>query len=135
MDQRIRDPHKLNPRRTIKMNFKENENGYPIERVEFHTNIKGLPEGEYFTGKGYSDRKAWKVVKSTAKTKKLVEIEVNQDPDFKPEFHCSNQREQTWVFNKFCTREIVIRLGKKGWSFNGSRFLGKSAVNFYDYNF
>jgi hypothetical protein len=122
--------------------FVENGSRAKLSRVNFYTNIKGLPEGEYFTGSGYSDSHAYKVVKSTAKTKTLIRVEVEKDSEFKPEFHaggfsahCSNQRSQTWIFNKFCTREIVIRLNKKGWQYNGSNFLGNSAVEFYDYNF
>lgn len=122
--------------------FVENGIGSKLSRVNFNSNIKGLPEGEYFTGNGYSDSHAYKVIKSTKKTKTLVRVEVVNDPEFKPEFHaggyaahCSNQISQTWLFNHFCTREITIRLTKKGWQYKGSRFLGNSAVEFYDYNF
>ena len=122
--------------------FVENAQGAKLSRVKFHTNIKNLPDGEYFSGGGYSDSHAYKVIKSTPWTKTLVKVEVEKDPEFKPEFHaggfsahCSNQRSQTWLFNKFSTNDIVIRLTKKGWTFGGMDYIGNSAVEFYDYNF
>lgn len=109
------------------------------------TNIKNLPEGEYFTEIGYSQQYPWKVVKRTEKTVTLVKVEVAGDPewaakkDFQPGGfcgHCSNQSEQTWLFagiNEGYT--CVIRKTKKGWSRKGVRFVEDRAIEFYDYNF
>lgn len=109
------------------------------------SNIKNLPEGEYFTECGYSDLHAWKVISGTAKTVKLARVEVAADPEWKAkmEFHAggfcghmSNQGEQTWLFdrvNESCT--ITVRKTKNGWTSMGKRFLENRATEFYDYNF
>lgn len=110
-----------------------------------HTNIKNLPEGEYFTEIGYSQQYPWKVVKRTAKTVTVAEVEVRGDPEWakKKEFHaggffghCSNQHAQTWIFagvNE--NRTKVLRMTKRGWARKGVRFIEDRAVHFYDYNF
>lgn len=108
-----------------------------------YTNIKNLPEGNYFTESGYSQSYPWVVVKETATTKTLAKVNVARDPEWKPEIvaggfvgHCTNQSKQTWLFesiNRDHTR--VIRKTKKGWSHKGVKFHEDQAVEFYDYNF
>ena len=109
------------------------------------TNIKGLPEGEYFTECMYSGNHAWVVVGRTAKTIEIAPVEVEADPEWKAKqiFHVGgfcgymeNQSEQTWLFklvNPTYTRKI--RMTKKGWSHKGTRYLEGVAREFHDYNF
>lgn len=108
-----------------------------------YTNIKNLPEGEYFTEHSYSQSYPWVVVSKTEKTKKLAKVVTTRDPDWKPRFlpggfcaHCENQSDQTWLFDKVdLTYTRVIRLTKNGWMSKGVRFTINQAVEFYDYNF
>lgn len=108
------------------------------------TNIKNLPEGEYFTEHGYSQCYPWKVVRKTAKTIVICPVKTKKDPDWKPEIlpggfagHCVNQGAQTWEFDGFneeYTRSI--RLNKRGkWMGKGIRYTPDVARYFYDYNF
>ena len=107
------------------------------------TNIKNLPEGNYFTEIGYSQSYPWVEVARTAKTVRLAKVEVKADPDWKPEIipggfcgHCVNQGDQTWVFDKISeTNRRIIRMTKKGWAHHGVRFREGQAREFYDYNF
>lgn len=107
------------------------------------TNIKGLPEGKYFTEIGYSQKYPWAEVGRTAKTVKLARVIVERDPDWKPNIipggfagHCTNQDEQKWVFYKISDDpRITIRQTKLGWSRKGVKFIGGRADHFYDYNF
>lgn len=108
-----------------------------------YTNIKNLPEGEFFTERGYTQSYPWIVVKRTEKTVTLARVNVKRDPEWKPEFvpggfcaHCTNQRDQTWLFSHIDHKNTkVIRMTKKGWSLGGTRFTEDRAVEFYDYNF
>jgi len=110
-----------------------------------YTNIKGLPEGKYFSEIGYSQSYPWVEISRTAKTVTLAKVEVKADPewlakrDFQPggfAGHCSNQSEQTWLFDGINeARTLTIRATKLGWSRKGVRFVEDRAVEFYDYNF
>lgn len=108
-----------------------------------NTNIKNLPEGSYFTERGYSQSYPWVEIGRTAKTVKLAKVKVAIDPDWKPEMHpggfaahCSNQSQQTWLFDGIDEANTrTIRLTKKGWSLRGTRYSEDTAVEFYDYNF
>ena len=112
-----------------------------------YTNIKNLPlEGNvYFTERGYSQSYPWVVISrsESGKTLTLAKVKVAADPEWKPEFHiggfaahCSNQSEQTWLFDEIDYEYTTqIRLTKKGWSHKGTRFTEDRAVEFYDYNF
>ena len=114
-----------------------------LEHKKFHSNIKQLPKGYYFSGGFGSDCHAYKVIAETAKTKTLAKVEVKTDPDWQPEFHaggfvahCSNSREQTWIFDKIDFESTIkIRLTKNGWSEHGARYVGNIALEIYDYNF
>lgn len=107
------------------------------------TNIKGLPEGNYFTEIMYSDQHAWREVARTPKTVTVQRVAVDKDPawiaikEFHPGGFCghtSNQHAQTWVFKEF--RETrTLRLTKRGWAHKGTRFVEGRATEFYDYNF
>lgn len=110
------------------------------------TNIKNLPEGRtYFTEYGYSQSYPWVEIKRTAKTVTLAKVIVATDPEWiaKREFHaggfcghCSNQSEQTWLFDSIDeTRTITIRATKRGWSRGETLFRENVAREFYDYNF
>lgn len=107
------------------------------------TNIKGLPEGKYFTEIGYSQRYSWAEIGRTATTVKLARVIVQRDPDWSPEIapggfagHCSNQNEQTWLFKGVKPTDVVtIRKTKRGWSNKGVKFVEDMAWEFYDYNF
>jgi hypothetical protein len=109
------------------------------------TNIKNLPEGKYFTEYGYSQSYPWVEIKRTAKTVTLARVRVKADPEWlaKKEFspggfcgHCSNQHEQTWLFDEIVPEYTkVIRQTKKGWSHMGDKFIEDRAIEFYDYNF
>ena len=115
----------------------------------FTTNIKGLPEGEYLTETLYSDNKPWKVVGRTATTLKLVEVEVDRDPEWTPHIvpggfsgHCTNQNSQTWLYAGLSERTVTVRLVKsrynrdgKMWGSNGRSFIANGARSKYDYNF
>lgn len=118
--------------------------------TEFSTNIKGLPEGEYVTETGYSETYAWQVVSKTAKTMTIRPVRVSSDPEWKPEIiaggfagHCTNQSEQTWMFDGFEDFTAVVRLKKsryygsdKLWgSAQGSEFIANGARRKHDYNF
>lgn len=108
------------------------------------TNIKNLPEGEYFTEVGYSQLYPWKVIKRTAKTVTLAYVDVAPDPAWKPEMHpggfcahCSNQHSQTWLYAGVAEtrRTEVVRMTKCGWARKGVKFIENQARYFYDYNF
>lgn len=107
------------------------------------TNIKGLPEGRYFTEIGYSQQYPWMELRRTDKTVTLVKVAVQADPDWKPEIipggfagHCTNQSDQTWLFKGIRpTQTMTIRKTKNGWSRKGVRFVEDRAVEFYDFNF
>lgn len=115
----------------------------------FQTNIKGLPEGDYMTETLWSDTTAWKVVARSGTTVTLQEVLVERDPEWKPEIlpggfagHCTNQREQTWVYAGLGQATCKVRLVKsrfagseKLWGSKGRTFIANGAVNFHDYNF
>jgi hypothetical protein len=114
------------------------------------TNIKNIPDGNYFTECGYSQQYPWVEIKRTAKTVTVAKVRVVKDPDWKPEMHpggfaahCSNQSEQTWIYDgvnmehtrtirrvksPYCGEETM-------WAHRGTRFIEGRAVEFYDYNF
>jgi len=109
-----------------------------------HTNVKNLPTDQtYFTRHGYSDDGVWVVLKRTAKTVTLARVNCSLDPEFKPEFsgggfaaHCSNQSDQTWLFDRVETNyTITARLTKNGWRGDGTQFSENRAWRFYDFNF
>ena len=107
------------------------------------TNIKGLPEGEYFTAAVGSDSFPYQVLKRTAHTVTVVEVDVKPDPDWKPEItpggfagHCTNQAGQTWLFDRVRKPTMTLRRRKRGgWTHQGTRFYPDRAVYFRDYNF
>ena len=107
------------------------------------TNIKGLPEGKYWTEYGYSQSYPWVEVKRTAKTVTLAPVNIKKDIHWQPEIipgwfcgHCTNQHEQTWVYGGVSEGHTkVIRLTKKGWTHRGTKFVQDVAKYFYDYNF
>jgi len=115
------------------------------------TNIKGLPEGRrYFTEIGHSQKYPWVEVKHTAKTVTLAKVRVKRDPDWQPEIvpggfagHCTNQHDQTWLFDRIDETEIktIRRVRSRTfceaemWAHKGTRFIEGQAVEFYDYNF
>lgn len=108
-----------------------------------HTNIKNLPEGDYFTECGYSQSYVWAVIKRTKHTVTLARVNSIKDPDWKPDFtpggfagHCTNQNDQTWIFQHISkTNTKTIRMTKRGWTFKGTLFKEDLAHEFYDYNF
>jgi hypothetical protein len=107
------------------------------------TNIKNLPEGNYFTEIGYSQQYPWVEVSRTAKTVTVVKVAVKADPAWKPEMvpggfcaHCTNQWAQTWLFDEVIEGYTkVLRMTKYGWACKGVKFVEGKAVEFYDYNF
>ena len=107
------------------------------------TNIKNLPEGNYFTEIGYSQSYPWVEIRRTAKTVTVAKVDVERDPEWKPEMipggfaaHCTNQHEQTWLFKGINhERTRTLRLTKKGWALQGTRYIEGRAREFYDYNF
>ena len=108
-----------------------------------NTNLKGLPDGVYFTERGYTQAYPWVQIKRTAKTATIAKVLVAKDPDWKPEMipggfaaHCTNQGDQTWLYagvDLNLTR--IIRLTKSGWMLHGTRYVEGAAIEFYDYNF
>ena len=115
--------------------------------METTTNIKGLPEGKYFTESGWSDSYPWIEVGRTPKTVKLARVRVKDDPvwkakmDFRPGGFVGtvvNQGEQTWLYDRIDREDTVsIRRRKKDgkWAYNGVVFTEDRAIEFYDYNF
>lgn len=109
------------------------------------TNIKGLPEGRnYFTERGYSQLYPWVEISRTAKTITLAKVEVRVDPEWHPEMHpggfaahCSNQSDQTWLFDRITDQTVTIRRNAHGhWQHTKHRrFREDEARYFYDYNF
>lgn len=109
------------------------------------TNIKNLPEDfNYFTEWGYSQSYPWVEIHRTAKTVTVALVQVQPDPEWKPEIipggfagHCTNQHEQTWLFRKIEDRITkTLRQNKKGeWVLKGVKFSEGVAREFYDYNF
>ena len=107
------------------------------------TNIKNLPEGQYFTEIGYSQTYPWKATRETRTTITLQKVAVLPDPEWKPDFlpggfagHCTNQSEQTWLYGGLTQEKVTIRKNKKGaWVHKGVRFMEGVAREFYDYNF
>lgn len=125
---------------------------------EFTTNIKGLPynpdtpeTNQYLTQTGYSQTYPYKVVRKTATTMTLKMVKVAKDPDWKPEIvpggfagHCTNQSEQTWLYDGIeGGHEVVVRLKKSRYAGSdklwgdkhGNEFIANGARYFYDYNF
>lgn len=119
---------------------------------KFSTNIKNLPEGEYVTLAMYSDTSPYMVVGRTEKTIKVVPVSVKRDPEWKPEIiaggfagHCTNQDEQTWLFDRVRDdiEPVTLRLCKskycgsdKLWSSPRlGRFIANGARKKHDYNF
>ena len=126
----------------------------PIRAFEkFHTNIKGLPEGEYITETSYSDNTAWKVMSKTKCTMTISKVDVLPDPEWKDKIemhvggfagHCSNQQAQTWLFDRVREEHtMVVRLKKSPYggsdkmygSKHGRQYVINGAQHFYDYNF
>ena len=107
------------------------------------TNIKNLPDGNYFTEWGYSQSYPYLEVSRTAKTVTIVPVIVDKDPEFAPHIlpggfagHCDNQHEQTWLFKEIAYDfPRTIRLTTKGWSHKGTQFSEGVAREFYDWNF
>lgn len=107
------------------------------------TNIKNLPEGNYFTEIGYSQSYPWVEIKRTAKTVTVAKVFVLPDPEWKPEIvpggfagHCTNQHLQTWLYGGIeKDRIITLRETNIGWSYKTTRFVEGMAREFYDYNF
>jgi hypothetical protein len=107
------------------------------------TNLKGLPDGVYFTERGYTQSYPWVQIKRTDKTATIAKVLVGPDPDWHPEIipggfagHCTNQRDQTWLYagvDLGNTRRI--RLTRQGWMLHGTRYAEDRAIEFYDYNF
>ena len=116
---------------------------------EFNANIIGLPEGEYLTETMWSDNRAFKVVAKTAATLTLKQVKVRANPEWKPEIipggfagHCTNQEEQTWIYDGLENDTLKVRLVKsaymgsdKLWATKGRKFIANGAVENYDYNF
>jgi hypothetical protein len=111
-----------------------------------NTNIKNLPNGEYFTRFGFTDKNAYRVVKRTAKSATISRVEVDADLEWKKKMkitaggfggHCHNQHEQTWLFRHVDTSQVVVRQHKDGWwrCKHGERYVEGIAREFYDYNF
>jgi hypothetical protein len=109
------------------------------------TNIKGLPEGKYWTEYGYSQSYPWIEIARTEKTVTLAKVKTKNDPEWlaKREFipggfcgHVPNQSEQTWLFDGINVENVKkIRKTKRGWSHKGVVFREDRAIEFYDYNF
>lgn len=106
------------------------------------TNIKGLPEGNYYTKVGYSQTYAYKEVgrSPSGQTIYVKPIQVAADPDWTPRFlpggycaHCENQHAQTWLYEQVLEEMPVeaIRLGSK----KARADWREGARHFYDYNF
>jgi hypothetical protein len=109
-----------------------------------HTNIKSLPEGKYFTERGYTQAYPWVQIGETAHTRTLARVNTAPDPEWKPEIipggfagHCTNQRQQTWLFDGVDRGyTLTIRKDKRGqWVHKGVSFKEDQATYFYDYNF
>lgn len=122
----------------------------PFADAKFNTNIKGLPEGSYFTELGYSESYPWVEVSRTAKTVTVAEVLVKRDPEWKPNIlpggfvgHCDNQSEQTWLFDGVNhARTVTLRVRKSkycgrdyAWGHGVHEFVANRAIYFYDYNF
>lgn len=120
--------------------------------MNIKTNIKNLPDGEYLTERGYSQRYPWVVISKTAKTMTIAEVLVDPDPEWKEKMefhaggfcgHCANQSEQTWLYAGVnLERTRTVRLVKsrfagedKCWGDKGTLFSDKYCTYFYDYNF
>lgn len=115
------------------------------------TNIKGLPEGKYWTEYGYSQSYPWVEVKRTAKTVTLKRIWTKPDPEWKEKAvfhvggfaaHCANQEEQTWLYDGVGYETVTIRQVKSRycgedtmWGRKGVKFAEDVARYHYDYNF
>jgi len=123
----------------------------PIRAFDtFHTNIDDLPEGDYVTQTGYTDKHPWKVIASTATTLTIQEVLTERDPSWKPEIipggfagHCTNQDEQRHRYVGLSDRTAKIRLRKSRYCGSDKlwanpmlgEFIANGAVEFYDYNF
>jgi len=107
----------------------------------------------YLTKTGYSQSYPFKVVGQSAsgKTLHLKPVKVARDPEWQPEMHpggfaahCSNQSDQTWLYDGVEDDAPVtkVRLKKSRyggsdllWGSKYSEFIAGGAVYFYDYNF
>jgi hypothetical protein len=115
----------------------------------FTTNVIGLPEGEYLTETMYSDTTPWVVVSRTASTITVAPVQTKRDPNWQPNIipggfagHCTNQDEQTWLYDGVGEGRLTLRLVKsryygsdKLWGCKSRQFIANGAVRKYDYNF
>lgn len=102
---------------------------------------------QYANRYGYSDVEPYEIVRFVSdKTVEVRELNAERDPEWKPEWHvggfaghCSNQREQRWLFSRNEGSPVFrIRRQKDGkWKCAaGNKFyLSDKPVKFYDYNF
>lgn len=110
-------------------------------------NVKNAPEAFYFKRHGYSQTYPYVLVKKSesGKTATLKQVRTANDPDWKPEFHvggfaghCSNQSDQTWLYNGLDDYEIKVRKNKDGiWVRHGEKYTEdyNGPTYYYDYNF
>jgi hypothetical protein len=95
---------------------------------------------------GYSDVNPFEIVRKVSdKTIEIREMNAVRDESVKMEFdvggfsaHCTNQRDQKWIFSSDETAPIIrIRCNVRGWQDkHGRQFrLSEKPMKFYDYNF
>ncbi len=109
--------------------------------------LNGETEMEKYANQiGYSDINPFEVVKIHTDRKITVrEMDAERSPDWKPKIidggfagHCENNHSQKWeIKSNENGREIVIRLGKKGWKDKyGARYtLAEAPRNFMTITF
>jgi hypothetical protein len=94
---------------------------------------------------GYSDVTPYEIIKETAKTISIREMDAVIDPTFKPEYvqggfagNCINQQEQKWVITSNPEHPVIkAYLRKDGyyWSKYGKHIQYRKPVKYYDFNF
>jgi len=99
--------------------------------------------GDYINQHLFSDVNPFKVIAITksGKTVTIAPVEAKRNPEWKPEIvpggfagHCTNNREQQWIYGGICGSASKVRLGAKGWA-QGLYRASKNPVKFHDYNF
>ena len=110
-------------------------------------NEKNAPEAFYFKRHGYSQTYPFVLVSKSAsgKTATLKMVRTKKDPEWKPVMHpggfcahCSNQEEQTWLYDGVSEGEIKVRKNKHGiWVNHGDKYTEdySGPTYYYDYNF
>ena len=100
---------------------------------------------KYANHYGWSDITPFEIIKSTAKTITIREMNAERDPNWKPSYEpggfsvvCTNDDQQKWVITSNEHNPLIkayLRKDGKYYSKIGMHILSDSPIKYYDYNF